>query len=39
MSLTPPPQFLFIDFFIQTYKRGAERRRKARADATKKKTR
>jgi hypothetical protein len=32
-----PLQFLFIEFFIATYKRGAARRRKARTEATKKK--
>jgi hypothetical protein len=29
-------QFLFIDFFIQTYKRGVARRRQAKADGRKK---
>jgi hypothetical protein len=29
-------QFLFIDFFIQTYKRGVAKRRQAKADGRKK---
>ena len=28
-----PPQFLFIDFFVKTYQRGAERRRAKRMKA------
>jgi hypothetical protein len=32
----PRAQFLFIDFFIQTYKRGVARRRQAKADGRKK---
>jgi hypothetical protein len=34
-----PAQFLFIEFFIATYKRGAERRRKAREGQAAKKKR
>jgi hypothetical protein len=31
-------QFLFIDFFIQTYKRGVAKRRQAKLDGGRKKT-
>jgi hypothetical protein len=37
--ISPPSQFLFIEFFIATYKRGAERRRKARQGVEAKKKR
>ena len=38
-GLTPTAlQFLFIDFFIQTYRRGVAKRRQARLDGGRKKT-
>ena len=39
-ALTPctPRQFLFIEFFIQTYKRGVAKRRQAKLDGGRKKT-